>query len=129
MILLLKRPGDRHALHVDGHGENLKILPRKRPIELLHRRHLYPAGAAPGGPKIQHYHFATQVRKRHEMAIQIWELEVRRRLTQLDDVAFSDRRDIRRRRTAYPNQRDHQTDGCSSNREPHHPFLAPRSDC
>ena len=56
-----------------------------------------------------------QVRKRHEMAIQIWELKVRRRLTQFDDVARSDRREIqrrdiqRRRRTAYSSQRDHQT--------------------
>jgi hypothetical protein len=43
------------------------------------------------------------------MAVQIPELEVRRRLTQLDAVALSDRQDFRRRRTTYSNQRGHQT--------------------
>jgi hypothetical protein len=36
-----------------------------------------------------------------------------------------DRQDILRRRTTYPNHRDHQEDDNSSNRQPHHPFLTP----
>jgi hypothetical protein len=52
------------------------------------------------------------------------ELEVRRRLTQLDGTAPSDRQNIRRHRTAYLNHRDHRTKDYSSNRKPHLPFLA-----
>ena len=93
-ILLLKRPRHRHTLRIGGYSENLKVLPRKCLVERFHRRHLYPTGAAPGGPKIHHHHFATQVRECHETSLHISELEVRRRLTQLDTVAPSNRQNI-----------------------------------
>ena len=82
---LLKRPRDRHALRIGRHSQNLKISAPERPVQLFHRRHLDPAGPAPGRPKIQQDHLSPVLVERDLKAFQILEQKIGRFVPDLDD--------------------------------------------
>src|SRR5215510_10842691 len=76
----LKRTGHRGALRISGHSENLKILPRKCVVELLHRWHFNAAGPAPCRPKIHQDNLPKEIRQRDNFSIEIPQLKIRRRV-------------------------------------------------
>ena len=61
---------------LDVDGEHDKVIVLVLLIEFFHRRHLFPAGLAPGRPKIKKYGFSPEILQRNFFSFGVGETEV-----------------------------------------------------